>query len=104
RGAVGRNRGDVCGDARGSHRSGLSRRIRQSGATSLPPLLRPPRRKDGLMALIEDYGWIGSLETAALVSGGGSSEWLCLPRFDSAAMFAALVGDAENGHWTIQPV
>jgi GH15 family glucan-1,4-alpha-glucosidase len=55
------------------------------------------------MALIEDYGLIGDLETAALVSRDGSIEWLCLPRFDSGAMFAALLGDAENGHWTIQP-
>ena len=55
------------------------------------------------MALIEDYGLIGDLQTAALVSRDGSIDWLCLPRFDSGAMFAALLGDAENGHWTIQP-
>ena len=55
------------------------------------------------MALIEDYGLIGDLETAALVSREGSIDWLCLPRFDSGALFAALLGDADNGHWTIQP-
>ena len=55
------------------------------------------------MALIEDYGLIGDLQSAALVSRQGSIDWLCLPRFDSAAMFAALLGDRENGHWTIQP-
>ncbi len=55
------------------------------------------------MALIEDYGLIGDLQTAALVSRHGAIDWLCLPRFDSGAMFAALLGDAENGHWTIQP-
>jgi GH15 family glucan-1,4-alpha-glucosidase len=55
------------------------------------------------MALIEDYGLIGDLETAALVNREGSIEWLCLPRFDSGAVFAALLGDGENGHWTIQP-
>jgi GH15 family glucan-1,4-alpha-glucosidase len=55
------------------------------------------------MAPIEDYGMIGDLQTAALVSRHGSIDWLCLPRFDSAACFAALLGDEENGHWTIQP-
>jgi GH15 family glucan-1,4-alpha-glucosidase len=55
------------------------------------------------MALIEDYGLIGDLQTAALVSRHGCIDWLCLPRFDSGAIFAALLGDSENGHWTIQP-
>jgi len=52
---------------------------------------------------IEDYGLIGDLETAALVSRDGAVDWLCVPRFDSGAIFAALLGDSENGHWTIQP-
>jgi GH15 family glucan-1,4-alpha-glucosidase len=56
-----------------------------------------------MSALIEDYGLIGDLQTAALVSRHGSIDWLCLPRFDSGAVFAALLGDAENGHWTMQP-
>jgi GH15 family glucan-1,4-alpha-glucosidase len=56
-----------------------------------------------MSALIEDYGLIGDLQTAALVSRHGCIDWLCLPRFDSGAVFAALLGDAENGHWTIQP-
>jgi GH15 family glucan-1,4-alpha-glucosidase len=55
------------------------------------------------VALIEDYGLIGDLQTAALVSRDGSVDWLCLPRFDSGALFAALLGSRENGHWTIQP-
>ena len=55
------------------------------------------------MALLEDYGLIGDLESAALVSRHGCIDWLCVPRFDSGAVFAALLGDAENGHWTIQP-
>jgi GH15 family glucan-1,4-alpha-glucosidase len=52
---------------------------------------------------IEDYGLIGDLQTAALVGRDGSIDWLCLPRFDSPACFAALVGDAENGYWRIGP-
>src|SRR5436190_4861146 len=53
---------------------------------------------------IEDYALIGDCETAALVSRRGSIDWLCWPRFDSGACFAALIGDAENGHWQIAPV
>ncbi|MFD9039128.1 glycoside hydrolase family 15 protein [Streptomyces bottropensis] len=52
---------------------------------------------------IEDYALIGDHQTAALVNRQGSVDWLCLPRFDSAACFAALLGDQENGHWTIAP-
>ena len=53
---------------------------------------------------IEDYAMIGDCHTAALVSKQGSIDWLCLPHFDSAACFAALLGDAGNGHWSIAPV
>jgi GH15 family glucan-1,4-alpha-glucosidase len=52
---------------------------------------------------LEDYGLIGDLQTAALVSRDGSIDWLCLPRFDSGAVFASLLGDGENGHWIVQP-
>ncbi|MEV7091077.1 glycoside hydrolase family 15 protein [Streptomyces sp. NPDC093085] len=52
---------------------------------------------------IEDYALIGDLQTAALVGRDGSIDWLCLPRFDSAACFAALLGTEENGHWRLSP-
>ncbi|MEV6174778.1 glycoside hydrolase family 15 protein [Streptomyces sp. NPDC051954] len=52
---------------------------------------------------IEDYALIGDEQTAALVGRDGSVDWLCLPRFDSAACFARLLGDEENGHWRIAP-
>ncbi|WP_030378956.1 MULTISPECIES: glycoside hydrolase family 15 protein [unclassified Streptomyces] len=52
---------------------------------------------------IEDYALIGDEQTAALVSRAGSLDWLCLPRFDSGACFAALLGDRQNGHWRLAP-
>ncbi|HEY2022008.1 glycoside hydrolase family 15 protein [Paraburkholderia sp.] len=54
-------------------------------------------------ALIEDYALIGDGHTAALVSREGSVDWLCWPRFDSGACFAALLGTPENGRWQIAP-
>ncbi|MBV8693393.1 MAG: glycoside hydrolase family 15 protein [Actinobacteria bacterium] len=52
---------------------------------------------------IEDYALIGDTHTAALVSKTGSIDWLCLPRFDGGACFAALLGDESHGHWQIAP-
>ncbi|MGW0872961.1 glycoside hydrolase family 15 protein [Streptomyces sp. NPDC002740] len=52
---------------------------------------------------IENYALIGDEQTAALVGMDGSVDWLCLPRFDSGACFARLLGEEENGHWRIAP-
>jgi GH15 family glucan-1,4-alpha-glucosidase len=53
---------------------------------------------------IEDYALIGDTQTAALVGRDGSMDWLCLPRFDSGACFASLLGDRSNGRWRIAPL
>ncbi|GAT12329.1 glucoamylase [Mycolicibacterium novocastrense] len=55
------------------------------------------------MALIEDYALLGDLQTAALVGRDGAIDWLCLPRFDSPACFAALLGGEEAGLWRLGP-
>src|SRR5438046_1933281 len=57
----------------------------------------------GPVARIEDYALIGDTHSAALVGRHGSMDWLCLPRFDSGACFAALLGDKSHGRWLLAP-
>ena len=54
-------------------------------------------------AKIEDYGFLSDTQTGALVSREGCVDWLCLPRFDSPACFASLIGEKKNGHWLFTP-
>jgi GH15 family glucan-1,4-alpha-glucosidase len=75
---------------------------RPQPARSLPFVVR--NREDAPMAArIEDYALIGDCQTAALVGRDGSIDWLCMPRFDSGACFAALLGDRSHGCWRIAP-
>ena len=69
----------------------------------LPEWFRKRERKPLHGSRIEDYAAIGDLETAALVSRNGSIDWLCWPNFSAPACFAALLGTAENGYWSLRP-
>ena len=58
---------------------------------------------DPTASRIEDYALLGNTRSAALVSRQGSIDWLCVPRFDGRACFAALLGTPEHGRWLVAP-
>jgi len=84
------------GHARPSHRS-HPRSLHDSSEPEQSPV-------SSQADAIEDYALIGDCHSAALVSKSGSIDWLCWPRFDSPACFAALLGSPDNGRWRIMPV
>lgn len=67
------------------------------------PASARPRAPEPVSQSLEDYALIGDTHTAALIGRDGSLDWLCVPRFDSAACFAAILGTADNGRWLLAP-
>ena len=67
------------------------------------PSMRATQSEPAMPLRIEDYALIGDCQTAALVGTDGSIDWLCVPRFDSGACFAALLGGPEHGRWLLAP-
>src|SRR5213079_547975 len=78
--------------------------MKQGAAIYKSPCYRSAVCKPPLLKMkIEDYAFLSDTQTAALVGRDGSIDWLCFPRFDSGACFAALLGDRKNGRWLFVP-
>src|SRR5919201_3299538 len=72
-------------------------------STVTPHPVKSPARDAGAFTPIADYGLLADCNSSALVDRAGSIDWLCLPRYDSDAIFARLL-DPDAGHWSIRPV
>src|SRR6202140_3289298 len=79
------------------------RQARRKEAPLLGASTGAHRRIKNEQTKIEDYAFLSDTQTAALVSRDGCVDWLCLPRFDSGACFASLLGTRDNGHWRFWP-
>jgi carbohydrate kinase (thermoresistant glucokinase family) len=90
--------------ARDSTDGGAFRDVKPCTPQPHPETARRTSLRSDLPLDIEDYALIGDCTTAALVGRNGSIDWLCWPRFDSNALFAALLGTSEHGRWRIFPV
>src|SRR4029079_19216342 len=79
--------------------------LERSASPAAPNVPRPRGRThdSSMPAYIENYGLIGDATTVALISQHGSIDWLCLPRIDSDACFAKLLGSDQHGYWAIRP-
>jgi GH15 family glucan-1,4-alpha-glucosidase len=78
-------------------------RLGHVGGSGTRPRMSTVTRKAGHQMLLEDYGFIGDTQAAALIGRDGAIDWLCLPRFDSASCFSALLGDERHGRWLVAP-
>jgi GH15 family glucan-1,4-alpha-glucosidase len=78
--------------------------MQRASVPATPGWSGAPDQEGDVPGRIEDYAVVGDMHSVALVCRDGSVDWLCLPRFDSPAFFAALLGGDRNGHWRVAPM